>query len=437
MKPAIASPVLSSYISNTAEKRVYMGSSEQIFSHQLRNGITLIGEPIEGASSAAFAALIPAGAAHDPDGFEGSAAMLVEMLNKGAGPWNSRQLSEQFDEIGVHRSQSPGVEVSLFSGAGLGEHIGRMLDLVSIILQQPHLPADELESVRMLTLQELDSLEDEPSSKVMVELARVFYPHPFGRCQLGTKAGLQTVNIESLWGFYRRAYRPDHAIIGVAGRFDWQTLVDDIEKSFGGWTGSSPLLQAKELSPLSSNTHIEKDTNQLQIAIACPSVSLEHPDYYTARVAVGVLSGGMCGRLFVEVREKLGLVYRVSASHSAAKGRAAVFTYAGTTPENGQQTLEVIIRELRKLSAGVTDEELARAKTDLKSRLIMQAELSSVRASGLVNDWWNLGRARTISEIKTGIEQVTSAAIVEHINRHPIAPLTLVTLGPEKLELPQ
>ncbi|MCB0323988.1 MAG: insulinase family protein [Bdellovibrionales bacterium] len=181
---------------------------------------------------------------------------------------------------------------------------------------------------------------------------------------------------------------------------------------------------------------MERDTSQVQIALAFPSVAIEHPDYYTARVAVGVLSGGMAGRLFVEVREKRGLVYRVSASHSAARGRAAVFASAGTTPENAEETLAVMLRELRNMKEGASDEELKRAKADLKSRLIMQSELSSVRASAMVNDWWNLKRLRTLEEIKAAIDKVTSADISRHFEEHPFEPATLVTLGPKALSLP-
>lgn len=304
------------------------------------------------------------------------------------------------------------------------------------MLLLPKLPPDELESVKKLQLQELSALEDQPASKVMVELAKQFYPHPYGKYQVGTTAGVKNITHQVLSDYYRQYFTPNRAIIAVSGDFDWNEVKRLVEEKFGSWRGSNKELPHKSLSKTSKTIHVEQDTKQLQIALAYPSVSFDHPDYYAARVAISVLSGGMSGRLFVEVREKRGLVYRVSASHSATKGRAAIFAYAGTTPENSEETLQVMVDELRKIKLGVEAEELARAKADLKARLVMQGESTSARSSALANDWWNLGRVRGLTEIKEAIDKVTSEDIERHFSQYPAAPITLVTLGPKKLELP-
>ena len=116
-----------------------------------------------------------------------------------------------------------------------------------------------------------------------------------------------------------------------------------------------------------TGTHIMADTQQTQIAIACPSAAVGDPDFYAARAAVGVLSGGMSSRLFTEVREKRGLCYSVRASHSSVKGRGTVVTYAGSRAEKAQETLDVTIAELKRLKAGVTADELQRLKAALEN----------------------------------------------------------------------
>lgn len=412
-------------------------SSTNFKVHTLKNGLTIVGELMDFVSSAAVSILIPAGAATDPADKIGSSAALVEMLQKGAGGLSNRQLSEAFENIGALVGHSSGIEVSVFSGAVLGQNVLPLIKLYEKVLRQPHLPDEELESVRSLLLQEIRGIEDEPATKVMVELASRFYPEPYGRPQHGTEAGLAKVSIESLKGYYSNSFGPDRAIIGVAGRFDWDKTVAAIESGFGDWRGKTIALEQRPPAAKSSVHHLEKDTSQLQVALAVPSVAVDNPDYYTARVIAGVLSGGMSGRLFIEVREKLGLVYRVSASHSAAKGRAALFVYAGTTPENGPKTLEVINAELLKLRQGVTEDELVRAKNDLKSRLIMQGESTSVRASALVNDWWNLKRLRPLDEIKAAVDAVSDADIKRYAEKYPPRPMTLVTLGSKALALPE
>ncbi len=411
---------------------------QQKFSvHELPNGVTLLGEEMPELASAALSMLIPVGSAVDPVGLEGATTLLMEMLQKGAGEWDSRGLSEQFEQIGVQRHASAGVEVSMCSASMVAEHLPRAIELFSKLLIEPHLPEHELDSVRALALQDIDALEDEPASKVMNELAKNFYPPPFGRSQLGTAAGVNAVTSANLKTHYDQGLRKRRIYIGVAGKFDWAKIKTTVESCFARWDGGGTPIAVPEFGTESAVHHIQQDTHQIQIALAYPSISFGHPDYYVTRVATGVLSGGMAGRLFIEVREKRGLVYRVGASHSAARGRGAMFAFAGTTPENSEETLSVIMAELKNLAKGVTPDELARAKVDLKAAVIMQSELSSVRASALVNDWWNLGRLRELGEIRAGIESVTNEDIMRHVTEYPVSPVTLVTLGPKQLELPQ
>ncbi len=403
--------------------------------HIFDNGVTLLAEEIEDVSSAAVVLFIPSGAAIDPVGEEGTSVLLMEMLQKGAGQWGNRELSDQFEGCGVARHWSAGVEASVFSASMVSEHLAQIISLMSVVLQEPRFPEEELESIRAVALQDLLSLEDEPASKVMNELAQEFYPYPFGRSQLGTQSGIESVSLTSLQKFYKASFRSQPLYIGVAGKFDWPELKACVEKSFSEWKGTAVPLPVPELGKENKVLHLDQPTHQVQIALAYPSISHGHPDYYTARVGSNVLSGGMAGRLFIEVREKRGLVYRVGAAHSAARGRGAMFAYAGTTPENSEETLAVMLKELKGLGDGVTEEELDRAKVDLKAAVIMQSELSSVRASALVNDWWNLGRLRSLEEIRAAIEGVTNENIMRHLKEFPVSPVTLITLGPKSLEL--
>lgn len=404
--------------------------------HSFDNGITLVGEQREHMSSAAFAMLVPIGAATDEESEIGAASILSEMFNRGAGRWNSRELSAEFESLGAQRSHSAGIEVSVFSCAGLGSNLVPILGRYATVLLEPRLEAAELENVRLLALQELHALEDEPSSKVMVELGKAFYPEPYGRPQMGTPEGVQAISSESLRAYYERCFKPERSIIGIAGNFDFDAVVEVVGRSFGQWSGASEKPPLKPLPTVSKVHHIQRDTAQLQIALAFPSAQIDDPDYYAARLGVGVLSGGMAGRLFVEVREKRGLVYSVRASHNSAKGRAAVFCYAGTTPDNGEETLSVIMEQLRSVARGVEKDELERAKADIKSRLVMQSEPSASRAAQLVNDWWSLGRVRDIDEIKQGVDAVTTDDVARAAQRFPASAVTLATIGPQRLEIP-
>jgi predicted Zn-dependent peptidase len=150
--------------------------------------------------------------------------------------------------------------------------------------------------------------------------------------------------------------------------------------------------------------HIPNEGAQVHIGIMTPTVKPTDKDYYNARLAVSLLSGGMSARLFTEVREKRGLCYAVGAQYHALKETAAIACYAGTTPDKAQETFDVIIAEFNRLAEGISEEEMQRAKTGLKSSLIMQSESSSSRAGGC-NGLLYAGQVRPLDEIKREIDK--------------------------------
>src|SRR6266478_1948352 len=136
----------------------------------------------------------------------------------------------------------------------------------------------------------------------------------------------------------------------------------------------------------------------------------------------------MSARLFTEVREKRGLCYSVSASCQTFKQLAGIHSYAGTTNERAQETLDVTLGELQRLQAGIELEEVERVQAGLKSSLIMQEESTSARAGTLASDWYYLGRVRSFDEIQAAVNGLTPAGIVSHLREHPARDFTFVTL---------
>jgi predicted Zn-dependent peptidase len=154
------------------------------------------------------------------------------------------------------------------------------------------------------------------------------------------------------------------------------------------------------------------------------------------RLAIEVLSGGMSGRLFTEVREKRGLVYNVSAGYMSLKGQGSILGYAGTSNERAQATLDTVIHELYRLHEGVSKEELDRAKTGLKASTIMQGESTSARAGAIAHDYFMRGRIRTLDEIKAALDSVTLDQVNAWLKKNPPGPFTIVTVGPKELKIP-
>jgi predicted Zn-dependent peptidase len=407
---------------------------EQVFQHTLPNGMTLLAERMEHVRSAALNFLVPAGCVYDSPKHLGIASVLTELITRGAGERDSRELSLALDNLGLDRDESVGTLHVRFWGATLARNLAPALEIYADILRRPHFPDEELEPVQALAFQDIQSLEDEPRQKLLIELRRRHYPAPLGHDRRGTPEGIASLTPALIRNHYRRLFQPRGTILSVAGNVEWKPLRDQIERLFGDWrNGEEPALTLGPKPP--PFDHIAKETTQTQIGIAYPTVPIGHPDYYAAQGAVNVLSGGMSARLFTEVREKRGLCYAVWASYQMVKDRASIVCYAGTTNERAQETLDVTLAEVRRLQEGIEPEEVERVQAGLKSSLIMQEESTSARAGTLASDWYYLGRVRSFDEIQAAIDSLTPRGIVEHLRRHPPGDFTIVTLGPKPLKL--
>lgn len=402
--------------------------------HTFPNGLTLLAERMDHVRSAAVNFLVPAGCSADPPGRLGAAALLAEMMTRGAGGRDSRQLAEAFDDLGADHDEGVGPMNMRFSAAGLSRDLPELLALYADILLRPRLPEEELEPLKDLALQGLQALEDAPQQKVMVEMRRRLYPDPLNKDRLGTADGINATDIGTIRGLYERGFRAGGCIMSVAGNFAWGELRDRVGELFGGWAGDAP--GRPEFGPNNLvRGHIEQATSQTQIILGWPSVPLGDGDYYAARGAVSVLSGGMSSRLFNEVREKRGLCYSVQAFHETLKGRGGIFCYAGTTTKRAQETLDVTLGELHRLKDGVLDDEVDRARAGVKSALIMQEESTNARAAAIASDWYLLGRVRPPEEIQAAIDALTPGRIIEYLERHPVAGVSALTLGEEPLDI--
>jgi predicted Zn-dependent peptidase len=208
-----------------------------------------------------------------------------------------------------------------------------------------------------------------------------------------------------------------------------------VERLLGDWGAvDSPALATTP--QLGHHRHIQHDSAQTHIAVAYPSAAYGTDDYYQARGAVGILSDGMSSRLFTEIREKRGLCYTVSASCHSIKGQGNVVCYAGTTSERAQETLDVLVDQLMRLTDGVDQEELRRLKARIKTDLLLSQESSRARSGAIALDWYYLGRVQTLAEVGRIVDDLSCESINAYLASHPPTSFSIVTLGAKKLEIP-
>ena len=403
------------------------------FSHVFPNGLQVVGQRMPSLSSVTFGMQFGVGTKDEPTERYGLAHLMESMMFQGTTSRTVRQLTEAFETLGARKGGSSGTETSIYWCQIVDRQFVPALDLIADVLLEPAFPAAEFEQMRQVALQTIRRREDEPMARISDLLLEQFYlGSNLGRRAIGTRESVESLTPEDLRAFWERLYRPGNALFAIAGNFDWEQVLARLDALFTGWAGKGQPVPAEPPKVTNRIVAQHHEGQQEHIALAAPSVTIGDPDYYAVQLMSEIFGGGMASRLFVEVREKRGLVYAVASRFSSSSVSGRFWLYAGTTPEKAHETMQVMTGELRKLEAGgVTEDELRRAKVQLKSELVMHAETSSARMGAIAHSWWFEKKLKTIQEIREAIDAVTLEQITALLKRFPVTePLVVTAIGP-------
>lgn len=406
---------------------------ENYFYHRLANGIEMIGQYMPSLSSITFGLQFNAAVVDEPEDKAGLAHLFEYMLFQGTKDKDARALNEAFESLGARKGASTGLEISQIMAQIVNTKFDDTLALISELVLTSTFPKDELEQMRNIILQEIRRRDDEPMSRISELVRSNFYRGTaLARPVLGSSESVNSLQRYDLRQFWKERYLPNNMLFAIAGKFDWEHVVARVEELFGAWQGSAAPSPLQKPQPESRIALEFQEGKQEHIALMVPFANYTDPDYYSSLVLTEVLGGNMASRLFVEVREKRGLVYSVSAGQSSNKHIGALRVYAGTKPDQAHECLEVIINELRKLEQeGITADELERAKIQLKSENVMRSEGSGARMSSIARSWWFERKIHTIQEVKEAIDAVTQESVLELLHHHSLLkPMTVAAIGP-------
>lgn len=402
--------------------------------HILDNGLVILGEPMETVKSVAFGFMLPAGAARLPAGCCGSANIIEDWMFRGAAGMDSRALSDALDSLGLHRASSVGTS-HLSVGAALeAENLDAALEFYAAVILEGRLTDEQFVPAKQSAMNNLLALDDNPRRKVMLRLKERFYPEPLGRSVAGEMEQLKELTADTVRRIAHNNFDVSQTIFSIAGKYDFDVVCGRLEKLFGSQQKkSTEHVTVGEAGP--KYTHIDNEGAQVHIGLMTAASRPVEDEYYNARMAVSVLSGGMSARLFTEVREKRGLCYAIGAQYHGLKEAAGVACYAGTVPETAQQTLDVVREQFGRLGEGITEEEIDRAKAGLKSSLILSSESSAGRAGQIAKDYYLLGRVRSLDEIKQKIEETSVDSVTQYLRDNKFEDYTVVTIGPKQVKV--
>ena len=321
-----------------------------------------------------------------------------------------------------------------FTGAMVTRQFSAVLPVYADILRRPTLPAEEFDAAREMVLQNLAGIEDDPGHRTLAALRLLHLPAPWGRPTEGIAAEVEAAMIGDVRRFVSARMHPADTIVAIAGRIEEDEAIRQIEAALGDWRGEPgpPVVEGPRGQHLRQVSH---DSQQTHIALAWSLPPYRDDDSAVAGAAVAILGGGTSSRLFTEVRERRGLCYGVSAGYQTQRDFAAAICHAGTTAARAQETLDVILAEIDRLPGSIEADELERMKARVTSGLVMQQESTGARVGSMARQWYHLGRIRSLDEELARYDRLDVATIEAWLAARPPRDLTLVSLGPDPLEV--
>jgi predicted Zn-dependent peptidase len=258
--------------------------------------------------------------------------------------------------------------------------------------------------------------EDNPDYLVHEIFTQNFWKgDPLGKPILGTKETVRSFEQEKLFEFYRRRFVPNNMIISGAGNLNHERFVDLIKSRFMGLTAvpNGFHLPAPEVTP-GIVTRNKKSLEQVQLCLGVPSHPISHEKRYVSYVLNTVLGGGMSSRLFQKIREEQGLVYSIYSDLNPYRDTGCLSVYAGTSTEAIPKVVDSVMTEFREMKGEVIpEEELRRAKDQLKGSLMLSLESSTSRMSNLARQEMYFERFFSLDETIEQIESVTAEQVTE------------------------
>ncbi|MBI4233488.1 MAG: insulinase family protein [Chloroflexi bacterium] len=401
----------------------------------LPNGMRIISCTMPHTGSVTLVFLIGAGSRYETAEYGGAFHFVEHIAFKGSTRYPTpKQVSSTIEGVGGLLNGSTDRELTTFWCKVARPHFGLALDLLADMLRSPLWETAEVEKERKVILEELAMSNDHPDYRADLLIDEVLWPdQPMGRDVGGTPDSVQGLTREMLLGCSGRQYTPSNTVLSVAGDITHEEVVGRVAGYLQDWSGGTP---SPWFPAVDGQTHPQvrvetRKTDQAHLCLAVRGLPVTHPERYAMDMLSIILGEGMSSRLFLELRERQGLVYDVHSSANHFLDCGAIIIYAGVDPKRAGQAVKSILLELHKLKDGVPQEELSKAKELAKGRLLLRMEdTRSVAFWGGAQEAL-LNRVLTTDEVVARLDAVTREE-VQRVANHLLVPerLNLAVVGP-------
>ncbi|HJN60732.1 MAG TPA: pitrilysin family protein [Alphaproteobacteria bacterium] len=378
----------------------------------LANGLRVVSEDMPQLETASIGVWVDVGARYENADINGVSHLLEHMAFKGTKRRSALAIAEEIEAVGGHVNAYTSREQTAYYAKVMKEDVALAVDILADILQHSTFAEEELERERAVVVQEIAQAHDTPDDVVFDQFQEIVYPdQPLGRTILGPAAQVENYSRAVLADYMARHYRAERMVVVGAGRIEHEALVELAGNAFDTLSNanSSNGLTAKYEG---GDGRASRELEQVHLVLGFDGIAYGDPDFYTLQLLSTLLGGGMSSRLFQEIRERRGLAYAIFTFASSYTDGGVFGIYCGTGPDNLSELTPVIADEILKVCDEVAAQEVARARAQLKSGLLMSLESSSSRCERLGRHMLIFNRPIPIEEMVAEIDAITAEDVV-------------------------
>lgn len=402
---------------------------------KLPSGLSVLSEDIPYVDSVAMGLWCATGTRHEAAPLNGIAHMVEHMLFKGTKRRTAEQISIESESVGADLNAYTARERTAYTIHLLKEDVALGVDLLSDMIQHSTFPAEEIKREYSVILQEIGMYRDTPDEHIFDIYQEYAYPsQTLGANILGNETSLKRIGKSQLDEYVSTFYTHEQLVFAASGNVNHEQLCTLVDQAFNSLSHGKPDPAPKAIYKGGEIRETRK-LEQAHILLGFEGLSIHDPDYQALRVASMLLGGGTSSRLFLDIREKRGLAYSVYSTMQTYSDSGMFAVYAGTGEDSIPELIPALCDQFLNMGSHITDEELARAKTQIKAGILMARESMTKRVNMEARYFQQFGKPADMNEQLEKIAAVTAEDIGRAAQRILKTTPTLSAVGPiQKLE---
>ncbi|AEI88931.1 M16 family metallopeptidase [Candidatus Midichloria mitochondrii] len=375
--------------------------------HYVVDKLNIVTDYMRSAETVSIKVMVKAGSRYENETNNGISHFLEHMAFKGTKTRTATQIAEEFDMIGGNFNAYTSREKTVYYAQVLKWDLALAVDVLADIVQNSIFEPEEIQKRKKVVLEELAQVKDTPDDHIFDLFQEKLFPNQaLGRPIIGTEKFINSVMRQDLIDYIDQNYSRDNIVISCAGNFDDKEFYNLIKEKFA-FLPQSRKPSFEHATYVGGEVRVEKDLEQVHLTIGFPGLSYLDQKFYEQQVLAVVLGGGMSSRLFQEIREKRGLAYHISTFSMSYADLGVFAVYSATNPDSVNELIEATAEQIKLATDSITEEELKRAKAQVKASLLMSQESSASRAERIAWHYAVYGRIIPLEEIIERIEAIS------------------------------